>query len=269
MYLHTPIKKIHDYLFNFAGKVQKCIRRTSLDELRTIIGLLIYEGVLESSHKNIESLYKMDGTGRLVFPAVEMLDQMCARYTVQPATRRWTMAVFYGMVNIAAVNALAIKANKMRKDQPNRKIKRKYLLFRIAHDLVTQFVTQQYTLSTLPRNIKTATVVCGLVSDSEENVMQDPDDYGVISRKRRRCDVCSRSRDVKTQFVCKGCEHYICKDYMSMITCDTCKNKDETDGSDKLCSFPNSSSSPPNHFIIFTFLNTEMNIEHNRNSHTV
>jgi len=63
----------------------------------------------------------MDGTGRLVFPAIDMLDQMYARYT----TRRWTMAMFYGMINIAAVNALVIYANKMRKDQPEKKIKRK------------------------------------------------------------------------------------------------------------------------------------------------
>jgi len=65
----------------------------------------------------------MDGTGRLVFPAVDMLDQMYARYTVQPATRRWTMAMFYGMINIAAVNALVIYANNMRKDQPQKKTK--------------------------------------------------------------------------------------------------------------------------------------------------
>jgi len=73
---------------------------------RTVIGLLIYGGVYESSHEHIESMYKMDGTRRLVFPAVDIMDQMCARHTVQRATRRWTMAIFYGMINIAAVNAL-------------------------------------------------------------------------------------------------------------------------------------------------------------------
>jgi len=118
------------------------MRRTSLDELCTVIGLLIYGGVFESSHEHKESLYKMDGTGRLVFPAVDMLDQICARYTVKQATRRWTMAMFYGMINIAAVNALVIYANNMRKDQPEKKIKRKQFLLRIAHDLVTQSVTQ-------------------------------------------------------------------------------------------------------------------------------
>jgi len=52
-----------------------------------------------------------------------MLDKMYARYTVQAATRRWTMEMFYGMINIAAVNALVIYANNMRKDQPEKKIK--------------------------------------------------------------------------------------------------------------------------------------------------
>jgi hypothetical protein len=118
------------------------MQRTSLDELRTVIGLLIYGGVFESSHEHKELLSKMDGTGRLVFPAVDTLDQMCARYTVQRANRRWTMTMLHGMINIAAVNALVIYANYMRKDQSEKKTKRKYFLLRIAHDLLTQFVTQ-------------------------------------------------------------------------------------------------------------------------------
>jgi hypothetical protein len=52
------------------------------------------------------------------------------------------MAMFYGIINIAAVNALVIYAHNMRKDQPEKKIKRKGFLLRIAHDLVTPFVTQ-------------------------------------------------------------------------------------------------------------------------------
>jgi hypothetical protein len=121
--------------------------------------------------------------------AVDMLDQTCARYTVQRATRRWTMAMFYCMINIAAVNALVIYAHNMHKDQPEKKIKRKDFLLRTAHDMVKPFVTQRYKLPALPRNIKTATVVCGFVSDSEENAMQDPEDHEAISRKRGRCHI--------------------------------------------------------------------------------
>jgi hypothetical protein len=50
-------------------------------------------------------------------------------------------------------------------------------------------------------SIRTAIVMCGLVSDSEENTMQDPEDYDAISRKQECCHVCSRSRDVKTPSV--------------------------------------------------------------------
>jgi hypothetical protein len=74
--------------------------------------------------------------------AVDVLDQMCARYTVQRATGRWTVAVFCGMINIAAANALVVYTYNMHKDQPEKKIKRKYFLVRIPRDLVTPFVTQ-------------------------------------------------------------------------------------------------------------------------------
>jgi hypothetical protein len=66
----------------------------------------------------------MDGTGRLVFPAVDVLDQMYARYTVQPETRGGTMAMFCAMINIATVNSLVIYANNIHKVQPEKKIKR-------------------------------------------------------------------------------------------------------------------------------------------------
>jgi hypothetical protein len=84
----------------------------------------------------------------------------------------------------------------------------KFNLRRNAYDLVTPFVTLRCKISTLPRSIKTLIVMCGFVSDSEENTMQDPNDYEAISRKRGNCHVCSRSRDVKKQFVCKGCGYY-------------------------------------------------------------
>jgi len=49
--------------------------------------------------------------------AVDLLDQMCARYIVQRTSRRWTMAMFYGMINMQhAVKALVIYAHNMHKN---------------------------------------------------------------------------------------------------------------------------------------------------------
>ena len=44
---------------------------------------------------------------------------------VQGTTGRWTMAMFYGMINTAALNALVIYAHNMLKYQPEKKTKRK------------------------------------------------------------------------------------------------------------------------------------------------
>jgi hypothetical protein len=66
--------------------------QTSLDELRAVIGLLIYGGVFESSHEHTETLYEMDGTGRFVFPAAMAKNRFrfllsCIRFD-DKATRR-------------------------------------------------------------------------------------------------------------------------------------------------------------------------------------
>ena len=71
-------KKNHDYLLNFTVKVQKWMRRTSLDVLRAVIGLLIYGRVFEFSHEHIEPPYKMDDTGRSVFLVV--MAKNCFRF---------------------------------------------------------------------------------------------------------------------------------------------------------------------------------------------
>ena len=70
--LYHTNQKIQEYLMNFDGSRQQLnlMHEATLDEIRAVIGLVIYEEVFESSHENLESFYKMDGTGRLLFPAV-------------------------------------------------------------------------------------------------------------------------------------------------------------------------------------------------------
>jgi len=71
----------------------------------------------------------------------------------------------------------------------------------------------------------------GFVSDSEENTMRDPEDYEAITREQWRCHVRSRTRDVKTTCLQRIWTLHLQRPY-EYVTCDTCKNKDETDESD-------------------------------------
>ena len=108
--------------------------------------------------------------------AVGTLDQMCARYTVQRATRRWTMAMFYEVVNVSFVNAFAVYAHNMCKQQRHMKPKRKEFLFSIARHLVTPFAAQRYKSPKLSRKIKEAVILCGFAPDSHESTVQNTED---------------------------------------------------------------------------------------------
>ena len=72
--LYPTNQKIHvqEYLINFDGSRQQLnlMHEATLDQIRAVIGLVIYGGAFESLHENLEFLYKMDGTRRLIFPAV-------------------------------------------------------------------------------------------------------------------------------------------------------------------------------------------------------
>ena len=70
--LYHANQKMQEYLMNFDVSRQQLnlMHEATLDEIRAVIGLVIYGGVLESPHENLKSLYKMDGTERLIFPPV-------------------------------------------------------------------------------------------------------------------------------------------------------------------------------------------------------
>ena len=100
---HHANKKRQKYLINFNGSRQHSIHHITLYQIRAAIGLLSYGGVFESSPEDLESLNKLDGTGRLNFPAVMeknflsfLLSMMRSDNKATTAERRLnnTLAVF-------------------------------------------------------------------------------------------------------------------------------------------------------------------------------
>ena len=107
--------------------------------------------------------------------------------------------------------------------------KRKEILLSIARHLVTPFVTQRHKFRRLSRKIKEAIILCGFATDYHESTVQNTEgeDYRAMAGKRGRCHLCDKRKDVKTQFVCKLCAMYACKDHMIMtIICNACKVQD-------------------------------------------
>ena len=139
------------------------------------------------------------------------------------------MAMFYGLVNVALINAFFVYTHQHAQTQRHVKLTRKEFLLSIARHLATTFAAQKYKFPRLSRKIKQAIVLCGVAPDSHESTVQntEDEDYRAMAGKRVLCHLCDRGKDVKTHFVCKLCALYACKDHMSMtIICNACKVQD-------------------------------------------
>ena len=122
------------------------------------------------------------------------------------------MTMFYEMVNVALVNGFVSCVHNMRKQQTHMKLKRKEFLLSFARHLVAPFSSQRYKFPTLSRKIKEAIILCGFAPDSDKSTVPNTKDYSAILRKRGRCHLWDRGSEVKSQFVCKSCALYACKD---------------------------------------------------------
>lgn len=55
---------------------------------------------------------------------VDCVDKLCASYNVARNTRRWTMVVFFSMLNVAGINALVVSHGNCQETSARRKFLR-------------------------------------------------------------------------------------------------------------------------------------------------
>ena len=82
---------------------------------------------------------------------VDVLDQMCTKYNVSRKTKRWSMVVFFDLLNIAPINAYVIyKFNHPEeKSMPRRKF-----IENIAWDILKPKIARRIQLKTISVSIK-------------------------------------------------------------------------------------------------------------------
>ena len=73
---------------------------------------------------------------------VDVVDQMAKKYTVNAASRRWSVQCFYNILHLAAINA-----HILYKLVTGSKILRQRYLLRISEELSSRFVVERKTNS--------------------------------------------------------------------------------------------------------------------------
>ncbi|XP_022093378.1 piggyBac transposable element-derived protein 4-like isoform X3 [Acanthaster planci] len=156
---------------------------------------------------------------------VHTFDQMCSVYNCARITRRWPMAVFYHLLNCAAINSFIIYLQVNPNLQGEQKTRHNFI-----HQLVRALVNPQVTMrlaqpQRLPKNVLRAMEVAGFVVQYPTVAPGRPNELP----PQRRCAFCPHGRRRRTSRLCSECNSFSCQVHSvsrttTIITCLQCKS---------------------------------------------
>ncbi|XP_017779488.1 PREDICTED: uncharacterized protein LOC108564841 [Nicrophorus vespilloides] len=149
---------------------------------------------------------------------VKNLDGKCAAYSCSRRTRRWSMAVFFKIIDMSAVNAHIIHQSYVE----NRQSTRVDFMRTLAKQLVTPYMETRMTNPNLPRELRTTIQrILGVTIE-----MRDVDLDKLPREERKICFVCPAKKRRKTCYLCCNCKRPVCLECSRKI-CLNCTMVDE------------------------------------------
>ncbi|CAH1996523.1 unnamed protein product [Acanthoscelides obtectus] len=142
---------------------------------------------------------------------VDTVDQKCSSFTTQRITRRWPLAIFFRILDIAGINSEIIINNNRPADTPPRR--RKYLTS-LGSSLMENNIKERAKIETLPKDIREFL--------SRYNT---PVNVPVALTENRigRCHICSADKNNKTTVTCSQCKRFVCKSHCEkLVQCNSC-----------------------------------------------
>lgn len=144
---------------------------------------------------------------------VDEIDKKCSIYSSSRKTRRWPMAIFYRILDLAGTNAFVLYQNC-----PGARLRRGDFLLSLARELVLSSLKERVYNDRLPRELRlTITRVLGKDLPPCEPVAQLPGPAG-----RKLCSICPSKLKRQTRYHCCACKKPICLQCSSPL-CQDCK----------------------------------------------
>nr|XP_022907230.1 piggyBac transposable element-derived protein 4-like [Onthophagus taurus] len=151
--------------------------------------------------------------------AVDTVDKMCAAYSISRVTRRWPLALFFTLLNIAGINSQILYFTK---HSTGNQCRRRIFLSNLAIALMKEQLIMRAQIISLPKDIRAFLQISYMGAECGTSETQPTQ-----SKKRGRCKLCTNTNT--TQKCCK-CKQFICKKHSkTMITCSTCEMHSDSD----------------------------------------
>ena len=143
---------------------------------------------------------------------------MVQTYTCRGATRRWPFALFYNMLDIAALNAYTIFRKLHLEYKKSKASKRRLFITELAESLIMPHMKTRQKIPRLQKPTKEEMIRCG-VSFACLSAQRK-----AAPQKRKRCALCEISKDKKAWKVCsKYCRHVCPSHSQAYITSNDCQ----------------------------------------------
>ncbi|KAK3886616.1 hypothetical protein Pcinc_009263 [Petrolisthes cinctipes] len=144
---------------------------------------------------------------------VDVLDNMCARYSCSRKTQRWPLCLFYGMPNIAVTNAFILCRMK-------RGIKiRRLFMQTLAGELVRPWAEMRLQQRGMKSSVKFIIKSCfNITCDRPPN-----ETIAAGPHTKRRCKICPYKKAKQTRTVYSYYDKPVCPVH-SHVTCNECED---------------------------------------------
>lgn len=149
-FLTTNKRKIHSSLFGFSEEKMTLVSYVP-SKKKVVLGLStmhstnqIDESTGDKKKPELITFYNLTKGG------VDVVDRMCANYTVSRTSNRWPLTVFYFLLDIVGINAQIIYEGNSRE-----KAVRRTFLKELGISLVKNHIQTRSTIVTLPKELRT------------------------------------------------------------------------------------------------------------------
>lgn len=138
---------------------------------------------------------------------------MCDVYSVARVTRRWSLVIFFSLMDVAGINAQAIFCA----NEKNKKYKRRIFLKNLKFSPMKPQLVNRGGISSLPADV---TAFLRKYKEPQAEVVAEP-----IATKISHCATCGPAKNTSssTTIRCDACHCFVCKDHVKITrTCEEC-----------------------------------------------
>lgn len=206
-FLPHSSRELHSSIFGFCGYLTLCSYVPKKKKAVVLLSTQHHsQAVAPDGDKKPDVILTYNATKG----AVDAFDQKIEKFSCRRRTCRWTVNVFFYLIDVAATNAVILMNVANGGDRPSGRFRRRELE-NLAYSLIKPCILTRVDnwrscrFNGIPQDLKQSTITLGFLQ------IEAIHDQGV----QGRCFLCLERR--RTQTLCSDCSRNVCKDHQTVI----------------------------------------------------